>query len=128
MTRNEAIRYRRHITTLITDLPDAEALKVTDLFVPWAAGAEYAAGDRVQYGGHLYACVQGHTSQTGWEPDIVPALWRQVSVEEWPEWVQPTGAQDAYALGDKVSHNGSHWISTANNNVREPGVYGWEVA
>ena len=41
---------------------------------------------------------------------------------------QPTGAQDAYAKGAKVSHNGKHWVSTADNNVWEPGVYGWDEA
>ncbi len=126
MTRNEATRYRRHITKLITGLPDAEALEVTALFIPWAVDTEYTTGNRVQYNSQLYACVQGHTSQAGWTPDAVPALWKRVTVEEWPEWVQPTGAQDAYQTGDKVSHNGSHWISTADNNVWEPGVYGWE--
>lgn len=40
-------------------------------------------------------------------------------------WVQPTGAQDAYQIGDRVTHNGSTWESTAANNVWEPGVFGW---
>jgi len=40
--------------------------------------------------------------------------------------VQPIGAQDAYPLGAKVSHDGKHWVSAAANNVWEPGVYGWE--
>ena len=49
--------------------------------------------------------------------------------EEWPEWRQPQGAHDAYALGAKVSHNGKHWTSDVAANVWEPGVYGWtEVA
>lgn len=48
------------------------------------------------------------------------------TVDEWPEWVQPTGAQDAYLLGAQVSHNGFHWINTGSNaNVWEPGVFGW---
>lgn len=25
----------------------------------------------------------------------------------------------------QVSHNGKHWISSVDNNVWEPGVYGW---
>ena len=33
---------------------------------------------------------------------------------------------DAYPLGAKVSHNEKHWTSTVENNVWEPGVYGWE--
>ena len=34
--------------------------------------------------------------------------------------------RQAYSMGDKVSHNSKHWKSTVNNNVWEPGVYGWE--
>lgn len=45
--------------------------------------------------------------------------------EEYPEWVQPIGAHDAYAQGAKVSHNGKKWTSNVENNVWEPGVYGW---
>ena len=60
-------------------------------------------------------------------PPVTPALWAVTSdpAEEWPEWSQPLGAHDAYQKGDKVSHNGKHWISTADGNVWEPGVYGW---
>lgn len=58
---------------------------------------------------------------------LVPALWVRTSTEEWPEWIQPIGAADAYKIGDKVSHNGAHWISNINGNVWEPGVYGWDA-
>lgn len=45
------------------------------------------------------------------------------------EWVQPTGAHDAYALGARVTWNGKTWESTVGANVWEPGVSGWrEVA
>jgi hypothetical protein len=42
---------------------------------PWIEGRRYAPGDVVSYEGNIYACVQGHTSQSDWTPDIVPALW-----------------------------------------------------
>ena len=42
------------------------------------------------------------------------------------EWVQPTGAHDAYALGVVAAHMGKTWESTIENNVWEPGVYGWK--
>lgn len=45
--------------------------------------------------------------------------------DEYPKWVQPTGAHDAYAQGAKVSHNGKKWTSDIPANVYEPGVYGW---
>lgn len=68
----------------------------------------------------LYRCLQDHTPQETWTPDAAPSLWVAISdpAEEWPAWVRPTGAHDAYAQGDKVSHNGKHWIS----NVWEPGA------
>ena len=42
-------------------------------------------------------------------------------------WVQPAGAHDSYSIGDRVTHNGSTWESTHNDNVWEPGVFGWTV-
>jgi len=122
----EKARYlRTKIEQLAETLPDAEALDYTALFKNWVAGTDYAVGDRVKYEDLLYKCVQAHTSQSDWMPDVTPALWARVSIDEWPEWIQPTGAQDAYMSGDKVSHNEKHWVSTADNNVWEPGVYGW---
>lgn len=109
-------------------LDDAQAESVTDLFPLWASGVAYEVGDRRQYDGLLYRCVQAHTSQDDWTPPAVPALWVRTSTEEWPEWIQPTGAHDAYEKGAKVSHNGLHWTSDIDANVYEPGVYGWSEA
>ena len=49
--------------------------------------------------------------------------------EEWPQWVQPTGAHDAYNTGDKVTYNGKHYQSTINGNVWSPDAYpaGWQL-
>ena len=90
-------------------------------------GVSYSAGMLLQYDGSLYRVVQPHTSQADWTPDRVPALFARVSVEEYPDWAQPTGAHDAYGKGDKVAHNGKHWQSDIDGNVWEPGVYGWSV-
>ncbi|MFI6789181.1 carbohydrate-binding protein, partial [Nonomuraea sp. NPDC050383] len=45
----------------------------------WAPNVAYTAGTRVTYNGVTYECVQSHTSQTGWEPPNVPALWKIVT-------------------------------------------------
>ncbi|MGP3928927.1 glycosyl hydrolase family 18 protein [Nonomuraea sp. KM88] len=45
----------------------------------WSAWTAYTAGTRVTYNGVTYECVQSHTSQPGWEPPNVPALWKPVS-------------------------------------------------
>ena len=112
-------------------LPDEQAALVPAVFPLWNAAGVYEVGDRVQYGELLYKCLQSHTAQADWTPDAAVSLWVRIDdpAEEWPEWRQPQGAHDAYALGAKVSHNEKHWISDVANNVWEPGVYGWtEVA
>lgn len=128
MTRGEARAFRAKIeraAAAVTE--DATALELMELFPAYRVGAAYAVGDRIRYGGKLYRVVQAHTSQEDWTPDAIPALYAEVSVEEWPDWVQPTGAQDAYPLGAKVTYNGRRWTSTADANVWEPGVYGWDA-
>lgn len=134
MTRDELFAViENRITQMreaLAKLPDDTAIDVQQLFEEWEPGRWYDAGLRLRYGEKLYRVVQPHTSQADWTPDIVPALYAEVAKpgEEWPEWVQPTGAHDAYAAGDKCSHNGKHWVSNVNGNVWEPGVYGWDEA
>lgn len=125
MTRAKAKQLRKLIEQLSITLDDETALKGVELFPMWAIDIDYAVDDRVQHEGTLYKCVQAHTSQENWTPEATPALWVIVTVEEWPEWVQPAGAQDAYAKDAKVTHNGERWISDVDSNVWEPGVYGW---
>lgn len=98
------------------------------LYDEWSGdGVAYEAGDVRQRGGLLYRCVQAHTSQATWTPEDAPSLWTRIAdpAQEWPEWIQPTGAHNAYAKGAKVSHNGKRWISDVDANTWEPGVYGW---
>ena len=110
---------------IVSTFTDENAVKVIDLYPVWTVGISVAKDSRYQYNGKLYKCVQAHTTQSDWQPDATPALWVIVSLEEWPEWVQPTGAHDAYAKGDKVTHNSKKWTSDVDANVWEPGVYGW---
>lgn len=125
MTRAKAKQLRQLIEQLAVTLDDETALTGVELFPMWAIDTAYAAGDRVQHGGILYKCVQAHTSQADWTPDSTPALWVTVSLDEYPEWVQPTGAHDAYNTGDKVSYNGKHYVCTVDANVYAPDVHGW---
>ena len=85
--------------------------------------------------GVLYRSITGtqeRPTELLYHPKYVPTLLEKVEEggeeapsEEYPEWVRPTGAHDAYAQGAKVSHNGKKWTSNVENNVWEPGVYGW---
>lgn len=126
ITLQHARKLRALIVKASQSLDDESALQGIELFPLWKDDADYQVGDRIRYEDILYKCVQAHTSQPSWTPDITPALWTRVSIDEFPEWIQPTGVQDAYNMGDKVSHNDKHWVSTVDANVWEPSVYGWD--
>ena len=102
-----------------------------ELFEVWTYPMSYKGGQlRIDpLDGCLYRVNEGqaHTSQEGWNPSLTPALWSKASdpAEEYPDWSQPLGAHDAYALGAKVTHKDKKWTSDIDNNVYEPSVYGW---
>ncbi len=108
-------------------LPDAEAAEVAQLFDQWTGdGVAYAAGDRVCYAGTLHRCLTAHESQWDWDPADAPSLWAAVLPGQdgsVGEWVQPDST-NPYAKGDRVTHNGKVWESTADGNVWEPGATG----
>ena len=127
MTRAKAKQLRQLIEQLAVTLGDEAALTGVELFPVWAIGRAYAVGDRVQHGGTLYKCVQAHTSQADWTPGAAPSLFAKVLIpdaETIPEWEQPDST-NPYSKGDKVTHNGKTWVSDIDNNVWEPGIYGW---
>ena len=126
MTKAEALKYRTIIEMGAQTLDDGVALTVKNLYPEWVSGQTYTVGYKLTYNGELYKCVQAHTAQADWTPDATAALWVVVSLDEYPEWVQPTGAHDAYNKGDKVSYNGKHYVCTADANVYVPDVYGWK--
>lgn len=96
------------------------------LYTEWEPGQTITAGSIRSYKAKIYEIIQPHTTQTGWEPDITPALWKEFTPAGIiPAWKQPLGAQDAYQKDAKVTHKGFTWQSTTANNVWEPGVYGW---
>ena len=115
----------QQINSLTVD--DNTALRMLEFYPEWAAGQAYTEGYKVQYSGKLWRCLQAHTSQDGWEPESAPSLWAKVLIPDEtviPEWEQPDST-NPYSAGDKVTHNGKTWVSDIDNNVWEPGVYGW---
>ena len=48
--------------------------------------------------------------------------------EEYPQYIQPQGAHDAYNTGDKITYNGKKYICKINGCVWTPDAYpaGWE--
>lgn len=58
---------------------DKTALRMLHFYPEWEAGVRYAAGLKVQRNSKLFRVVTEHTSQDGWEPENVPALWEQIN-------------------------------------------------
>lgn len=125
ITREQARKLRKFLEKMSANATDEEALDNILAYPKWEVGHNYEKDERIRYEDILYKVLQSHTSQADWTPDVAVSLFVKVSIEEYPEWVQPQGSHDAYNTGDKVSHNGSHWISKMDANVYEPGVYGW---
>lgn len=108
-------------------LTDEQAAEVPLLYRAWEAGTAYAVGDRRTYNGILYTCLQAHTALETCNPADSPSLWAKVLTSDSGEilpWEQPEST-NPYMAGNKVTHNGKIWISDVDNNVWEPGVYGW---
>ena len=117
-------------------MSDAQLLSIPLLFEPWEAGRDYAAGEVLRHDGVLYRVAQAHTSQSQWVPGATgtESLYTRITVD--PEtgydvWQQPTGAHDAYNVGDRVLYpdaSGKVYESTIDGNVWSPDAYpqGWE--
>lgn len=118
---------KKMFSTDINEMTDEDALNVAVLYPTWYSkiGEEVTVGTRLWDDGSLWKVLQPHTVQKNWRPADSPSLFVRVTVEEWPEWIQPVGSTDAYRLGAKVTHNDLHWISEIDYNTYEPGVYGW---
>lgn len=84
-------------------------------------GHEYKQNDRFLWSKNnkFYKVLQEHTSQADWAPDTASSLYVEIPDPsiEWPEWKQPTGAQDAYYKGDKVTFEGAKYICIAPDGV-----------
>ena len=120
-----ALLIKQQINTLTVD--DNTALRMLEFYPEWTTDTDYTTGFKVQYGGKLYKCLTAHASQADWSPEATPSLWAKVLIpnpDVIPEWEQPDST-NPYMTGDKVTHNGKTWVSDVDNNVWEPGVYGW---
>ena len=127
MTKAEAKAFINAVVKLRGLATDEQALSAPAIYPSWKVEVAYAAGDRVLYNDILYKVITAHTSQETWTPEDAPSLFAKVlipDVDVIPAWEQPSST-NPYMAGDKVTHNGKTWVSDVDNNVWEPGVYGW---
>lgn len=128
MTREEAKKFIEAFVKLRGMATDEMSLQVPNLYPVWKAEVEYTVGDRVLYEDVLYKVLQDHTSQETWMPINSPSLFAKILIPDEnviPEWEQPIST-NGYMIGDKVTYNGKTYISTVDDNVWSPDIYGWE--
>lgn len=124
----EAIREAMDVAGALLD--EEMALECVRLYRPWEIGRTYKVGEYLTYGQNgvgdpqLYKVVQDHTSQADWTPDVTPALYDAIGLDNsgYPVWSRPTGAHDAYNTGDIVNYNGVLYESQINGNTTVPGT------
>ncbi|MEP7123395.1 MAG: carbohydrate-binding protein [Byssovorax sp.] len=111
----------------------------------WATNTAYSTGSLARYQGKVYSCLQAHTSQVGWTPAAVPALWHEESCAGGgatsgvtvgatsgvtsgggggctsTAWQQ--GAM--YHTGDVVVFKGSSYVATHDNPGYDPTISTW---
>jgi len=100
------------------------------LYPVWRSGKNYEIDEVIVVDSTLYRVVQAHSSQADWLPASTPALYTAYTPPgQIADFVQPTGAQDAYQTGDKVLFEGSVYESLIDANVWSPTAYpaGWQL-
>ncbi len=131
-----AEQFRKALQMYAQTLTDEQAMEIATVYPAYEVGRAYTIDELLTYGindvgdPQLYRVVQTHTSQEDWKPDSTPALYMAIglNLQGYPVWSQPTGAHDAYGVGDIVDYNGTLYKSIIDGNVWSPEAYpaGWE--
>lgn len=107
----------------VDELSVDELIETIDLYPQFIIGITYNIGDVFKFNNKLYKVIQAHTSQEDWIPSELPAIYLNLLPDNIiPEWKQPTMAEDAYNIGDKVIYNGKVYESLINANTTVPGT------
>ena len=111
LTESEVSRMliTQQINTLTVD--DNTALRMRSFYPEWTPNTEYSAGFKVQYNGNLWRVLQAHTSQDGWEPENVPAMWEQINEAHTGE------------LADPVPYNGNMALENGKYYIQDNEIY-----
>ena len=110
---------------LLPKLSDKVAYTVRMLYPEFEIGIVYKVGERIMYKGKFYKVILEHTSQGDWTPDVAVSLFVEIADPsiEYPEFVQPTSTETAYMKDDKITFNGSKYVSLVDYNVYSPTDY-----
>ena len=133
-----AEQLRRALQIIAQEFNDEQAMEVATVFPTYIVGKAYKANELFTYGTNgvgdpqLYRVVKDHTSQDNWIPGTTgtESLYTPIGLTDkgYPIWSRPTGAHDAYGIGDIVDYDGTLYESIIEGNVYSPEEYpaGWK--
>ena len=102
---------------------------IATIYPQWRVNKYYQTNEIFVKDSLLFRVIQAHTSQADWQPETTASLYTPYRpAGEITDWVQPTGAHDAYMKGEKVRYNGNTFESVIDNNTWSPAAYpaGWK--
>lgn len=125
---------------LSKDLSEAQKENILSQYDEWELGVDYELDDKVRYKGKVYKVTIPHDSQPNHEPDRANNLFTEylspqiqnedgTTTEVINDFKKPTGAHDAYSIGDKVRFDGKIYECKKDNIVHSPREYpdGWNL-
>lgn len=120
-TRITLTTARDQSNSLAVEYSEAVGRKDGDVWIqPTGAHDAYPSGSVVTHAGKTWASTAPANTH---EPGV--SGWREITVDGTPaEWVQPSGAHDAYKSGERILYENEVWVSLTDGNVWSPGVYG----
>lgn len=131
-----AEQFRKALQLFAESLGDEQAMEIASVYDKWEIGVEYDTNKIIIFGinnvgdPQLYRVLNKHKSQADWIPSQTPSLYKPIGLTPsgYPIWSRPTGAADAYNIGDIVSYNDVLKISLIDGNVWSPDEYpqGWD--
>lgn len=126
-----AEQLRRAIQMFAATLGEKDAMEIATVYLAWKPGKVYQGGEYFTFGMNsvgdpqLYRVIEGkpHTAQAEWTPDVTTSLYVPVGLTDagYPKWSMPTGAHDAYNVGDVVDYMGVLYESQIDGNTQNPG-------
>jgi hypothetical protein len=133
----DVLSLKRILQKLVAPIIDTSEIltqqQLTDLatiYPQWRINKYYKSNEVFAKDSLLFRVIQAHTSQADWQPETTGSLYTPFRAPgEISDWVQPTGAHDAYQTGEKVNYNGKTYESLIDNNTWSPDAYpaGWKL-
>lgn len=119
--------------------------KAKPYVAPQGTRGMYQIGDVCTEGGIIYSST---IDNNVWQPSAYPQGWEEIDISggvisqpeepeeptpepeepKYPDFIQPTGAHDAYHIGDRVIYNEKLYECILDSNVYSPDDYpqGWK--